>query len=1134
MKIKFINKHNSWYEIDEGSVLIRNFNEELDSMTIRISHLTEENRLNDLEPFDICLLQDEEDRIDDFYMSLDTIQEIMINCDNNNELFNYEITLFSQTKELEGIVLPSLSITRNNSDVKTIHHYLQQYNNLFGTKIRVVNNTTQTKTKNVDYDVSSEAGNFNFLFNFDVQDNDLIGSILDLNNVILRSTSTSLLQLRIDVKTFNDATGTLHFEGQVYLSAPITSSIFIFYVDYEFKNRFNWVNKYIFGHNIYDDNDTVQDRFNVECPEMQWNMPTFREVINDLFMVRDCIPVVRNNVIDFIDLTKKHNEINKYYTNFISRSRSSSNYISELKNNIKNVMSGNDKNNLVVKKEFIPLTGANGYITSENINLYTQLPIYNVKKFEGWILTSSEPSGSRLRKFPINGLPIFITEQLKEKGEFDICPYYGLFQYIGPTGVIGDDNYRWKNLAFEGKYKELCLYYTRGSNIIEGLNNTIRHTREETQIGTISTTNLLTFAMADYCNNWVYDLGTGVTNSYYCVMFYIEYETLLDCVASVSKDDYPSNKKVAVDNQTNSYVDAYAQGFLEYQKANRLGNEIVAINAFYRKNYEENHENDEYNYLIDIGDYYEDSVVYQTQYEIYKEHIKVNAFATKDYILRDYFTGVKSKIRSWKIAEDRDAFTRFDLEKYYYEFSFNQCKENIDGVTISPYYFLSSLYSYEIKPIKYCGVQSYINDEENGWINLPSDTEYYLFDLVSRIYGNSIVYHISCYNNTSTNVYGLNNSIIQQSNISVGVLYKADNSNDKEVSKSPYISGNATSGLGGIPVMPFSYTNNYGECLEFNFVLINELDNKINYYIDEMKSDPSSLDSVSNSNIAEAYYQVIKKPVIDEVYLTGIIENQELTHTWNKDNKEIANLSIQFEFCRDDKNIAFTKEFIERQEAIRNNINMVISGSFLQFNLNSTYIYAHNYYDTRDTFTIQDNSAINKNLTDIKIDFDFVSSHNNDFYELNLISFDSSTGTFTLSLSGVTETEANYDVTFNIHITALYYDGTITDKRCKVYMGNSENYDFKEPNLSNTTLIQNAWVKTTSINGVSAHIEIKDHQISDFSNKAFYITTCDENPVLLLAINKHDNCYLNVLDDRNKDIYQNQENQIIVDDIKLN
>ena len=58
---------------------------------------------------------------------------------------------------------------------------------------------------------------------------------------------------------------------------------------------------------------------------------------------------------------------------------------------------------------------------------------------------------------------------------------------------------------------------------------------------------------------------------WYNALFKVEYETLEGCLFRASKNGNVEHQRVVIDNQTNSYVDSSLQGFMEYQKANRLG-----------------------------------------------------------------------------------------------------------------------------------------------------------------------------------------------------------------------------------------------------------------------------------------------------------------------------------------------------------------------------------------------------------------------------------------------------------------------------------------------------------------------------------------------------------------------------------
>ena len=131
-KKKRYNDTEKTFYISEGSTITENYNETLDSANIRLSHIIEHL---DIEPFDRVILRDEEGRLADRYMCVDTYTETMESLDPY--IYSYEISLFSETKELENYVLPNLSITKlTDGTHRSVLDYLQQYLALYGPKIR--------------------------------------------------------------------------------------------------------------------------------------------------------------------------------------------------------------------------------------------------------------------------------------------------------------------------------------------------------------------------------------------------------------------------------------------------------------------------------------------------------------------------------------------------------------------------------------------------------------------------------------------------------------------------------------------------------------------------------------------------------------------------------------------------------------------------------------------------------------------------------------------------------------------------------------------------------------------------------------------------------------------------------------
>ena len=58
-------------------------------------------------------------------------------------------------------------------------------------------------------------------------------------------------------------------------------------------------------------------------------------------------------------------------------------------------------------------------------------------------------------------------------------------------------------------------------------------------------------------------------------------------------------------------------------------------------------------------------IIFRKEITFFKSYIGVNYQATKNYVLQNYFTGVKSKIRSWRVVSGKEAFVRGDFVKFF-------------------------------------------------------------------------------------------------------------------------------------------------------------------------------------------------------------------------------------------------------------------------------------------------------------------------------------------------------------------------------------------------------------------------------------------------------------------------------------
>lgn len=654
--------NNQSYDVADGAVFTENYNETLDSGTIIIQQLT--NKMN-IEPYDKVRIFSTDNRLIERVMCVDSY--VCRQTSLNPPIYGYNITLMSETKILETLLCPSLSITKNWASPRTVYYYIQQYCELFG------------KNK--------------FTFN-----------------------SVSLI------------------------------------------SRFN----------------------HTECPEMQWNHPTLREVLNDLMMVVDCIPILKNGELSFIDISNIGSEISsdkRSGINYITTSRSSDDFVSDIRMNLVNV-ANNTEDNCTHIVEKIGFRNDSSYLlTTENMQLQSNFPIWKVKKliFDYLLVVNIMASNDSHGHIEVHYSPTLecsrdITEFVLEHDEWltkDV--YYGGFSSTS-------------DISLDANYRNRCLYYTRGAKNIENFNDKVESTLlwidNSKFVWEMMQNDPANEAIIEaYAREWLsknhpdfaFESCSSSPGSFKHAQFQLEYDAIDECVFEATKDTFSRNRRTIIDNQTNSYVDARKQGFLEYLKANRLGNEIALINGVY-KEWGRNTET----LIPQLAEKIDDMIIFRKEITFFKSYIGVNYQATKNYVLQNYFTGVKSKIRSWRVVSGKEAFVRGDFVKFFVN---NNIDTYSDENMLIPSY--SSVQDY-LDNFKYCAIQTV---DSNGVVR-PENTEYNeeLFDtngimceFTRHIVGNSVVFTVRMNDNRYagnyvSNYYGENERVEQK-----GISYTDSN-----------------------------------------------------------------------------------------------------------------------------------------------------------------------------------------------------------------------------------------------------------------------------------------------------------------------------------------------------------------------
>ena len=722
------------YNIAEGAVFTECYNETLDSGTIILPHLSAEI---EIEPFDVVSITG--DNITTKRMCVDTYNCRQISLDP--AIYQYEISLFSETKLLEGILLPSLAITKK-AQPQNIIDYINQYVNEYGPKKYV-------------------AGDY--------------------------------------------------------------------------------IAKWTIG--------TMPSKFNATCPELQWNEPTLREVLTDLMMTKDCIPVLKNNVIGYIDISEVGGEITsaqRQGINYIQKSQSSADYISELKMNLKNVIGAtNDVYDIISFRNY------DAYIlTSENVRVETTRPIWKIN--DANIIANMSYSGSYstpdegmigISETPIS-FSFNLTDYILEYGEWQTKDIY----YQG-----------FNQASLSSNYQNTCLYFIRGQRNIFNFENKsdtyrflwVKEQRSVLELIYDAMENALIQQVTDMIlasHPDAYDIVVRQDTilNYKNMMFTLQYDTLAEQTLLVSKEGKFGIRQV-VDNQTQSYIDIERQGMLEYFKANRLGNKMKIINGRYTGN---ESTIPQLKYKVD------GSIIFQKQISVFANHINANYYATDNYVLRDYFTGIKAKLRSYPILTGEQAFLRSDIIKFFV--NSNISTYNNDGYLIPVY---STLQGY-LDGFNYCLLTFYEDDE--GTSLIPASVKFNGIDkvvnriqveLVKTITGNSVIFTFKMYDNAIAGKYvSSDNYDLDLSGDDVEVMTQKN---------CPYVRDDNGENYGGV----------------------------IEFYSGKQRTDP----------LTEAKLL----PYANVNNFTGLVAR--IPFNYHKDNKEITQITIQFEWNEDANDIFLGK-----------------------------------------------------------------------------------------------------------------------------------------------------------------------------------------------------------------------------------
>lgn len=712
------------YDILQGATFAEEFNETLDSGSIVISGV---EKINDLLPYDDVYIYSFEDPNYEFqgypfdtdnpqpkfykHLLVDQFTEEVLRL--GDELgagtYKYKIELMSETKKLETIQLPNISITQPIRGTKTsVWEYANRFVNLYSPTYK--KKLTETTWSNVKkYTLDS-----------------------DLQN--------------------------------------------------------------IFG--------------NTYAPDFVLNAPSLRALLSKLFLVKDIIPYVKDDVIYGMDISKRNGKFNadKKYVNIITGTRTSDNHCDNLRRNYSDALVQDRTCHSV---EYVGFRNSdNSLMTISNMRLELGMPIYKIRKVYLCYYkdikvdyTKAIKESDRIKGIK-NGVMLCkqdITKLVKLNTERNLLSQdWEDLQVDDPPKTIDD----------MAKYKFCTVGYDIGSRFITGWGDiytypTFWNDNKYTSVQNIVSKMDYFYPYGIYSEQYVaskFGAGCAVSptldssfwyklinanidknsnntvNTFFNTVespftnaslklkglfFMVDYEGFYNGAIVHSKKNHRDDITIN-DNASESLTLVEQDAIFQNEKVNRFGNKALQINARYDSFYDTNNE-ELLQPLASVysSNYEDDVVIYHREYSIYNNCVQCIYYGIKNYVLKNWFTSVYAKYRTWNLMSYNESVKRAENEKQYIYWSENELYyESKEGLFLT---YLTD-YSTALNDIISCfstwttnnivGIYSFLVDKIINYACICLDENtIYSSDLNAFVANNSMCFNLKLNDNFSQGVY---------------------------------------------------------------------------------------------------------------------------------------------------------------------------------------------------------------------------------------------------------------------------------------------------------------------------------------------------------------------------------------------
>lgn len=697
--------------------------------------------------------------------------------------------------------------------------------------------------------------------------------------------------------------------------------------------------------------ESLREKVRGKYPQdFQLTNPTLREILTQLLLTQDLIPIVKDDVIDALDITQRNeafhnNNIDeiKEYVNSITGSMSSDNYTDSLRKTYTEAISQECLSSNIERIGFRNKDSA--LLTLSNLQIETRFPIYSIEQallcyykrlklvksagIKDEILYQDVLCKQDITPFILlNSARNVLSKdwsELENKPDPTVLPIeeitkfrlYTLGYDIGSNVITG-----WGEIYSYPKasgydvtltYIQNILYYLEKINpfginlggVFKELLNTYKDVTFDEFVKKENPFNIIPDIWGKTSEiGWTTDVGTKIKSMF----VELKYKGFFKGTVITSKDggrDYIQTS----DNSNSSLTLLEKDGLAQKEKINRFGNKTMVFTARYPGN--------RYDLVQPLGCVYNyaedrDIVIYHKEMAFYDNAITCTYYGARDYVLKNFYTSVRAKLRlnrlmgyeeSVRRCENEKVEILFSKDKLYYEdgFVYTIIRGSINSALEQKLPIIDSqtLKGYLDDSIINSGIIEYT--EANS--NIPKR---YCTDINKSVNGKSIVFNLAMYDNVSPGVYIKEIKPEFNAGLIDGYKLFQEASSNTNMTVGMYKAVSNYTDLTGSTQEWYLLTDENGESDNITFA-IGKFDT--HYVPDKSYSPDGSKDAYTEDEKGELnivtkdnYEKSFKLPLFETEYPPLIYWSKTIQY---KDNKEIIDQTFQIEYCTDEKDNVF-------------------------------------------------------------------------------------------------------------------------------------------------------------------------------------------------------------------------------------